>query len=1494
MDRFPASDRYTAVRALGAGSSGRVYEVIDGRDGGRVALKMLDVATRDDFDALRAEFLVLSNLSHPMLAGVRDFGRLGPAGLPYFTQELVDGVDPREWADRDPTKACAVGAQIAWALAYVHEHGLVHLDTKPANIRVDSDRARLLDFGMARRLGDTAFSGGSPAYMAPEVLTGRPFDHRADIYGLGATLYELMCGRPPFVGASVGAVFEQILFANPLPLTTVAPSCPESVSDLVIAMLAREPGARPDHAAGVARALASLAGPDLAPLPAGRPGCIGRDPERRMLADAAGIIRLRGPRGMGKRFLLGLTLRRAQADGHRTGVASGGGLDALAEAVRDAGLNFEAPDTLGLPNADARRLLIDAITGALTPETTLGIVGGDRLPELETEARIIVCTESPGADGLTLEPFSATQVRRFLEATRPGATVTDAVVATAFERTGGNPGHLAIVAVDPDAPLDVGERLNALPDAERDILQTIALAGRAVLASELAEILDSEDEPIVSHLTGLTSRGLAVVEAMAGARRYDVQPPALRARIIGEPLVEAARLPDLASRVALIEPSLAALRAWGDRDTLVQRLRQEAARTVELDRRRTLLAELWALDGARDAGLALESTLDEMGLRVEQGQLLRTLPADEPEVILRAAFHAMWTRENERATTLARRVRKASDDPELTARAHRVDGLVAQRAGDHAAASRSFAAARAALPPEGGDAILRAHTVHDLGVSALYLGRHAEAMPCFREALELKLTHRERAGARITRQNLGICHEALGQPRAALRAWEESLLEAGKLGSPRGEAWNHMALGGLLRRMGRRDVAHEHLQRAQAIAARLGQPLLSSGVETELALLDGSDEVLRQAADRLVAQGDGYGVERLALELAERALRAGRQPEPEWLQGDQLGERQVGARALAMVMGGAAIEVPDGMSPALAIARARQHSTGGRPHEADEILRDALDIAWAPSDRDWLEAELGQAPGASGAAGDASIALDVLAITRELNSGRSSAEVVDLVLDTAISVTEAERGFLLLAAPSRGGGTGKVKIAAARNLDRERVRGGLERLSRGVALEVLRTGEPLLLADAAAAGHLAVDASIRELGLMSVLCVPLRARGGGSLGCLYLDHRFRRRVFAPEMVRFVDLLSDQAALALETARLLESARSHALEIQRLNELLCEREANTRTELDETRLLLAATRSELHTRFAYEGIIGRSQALKKTLSMLDRVIPTELPVLLEGESGTGKELLAKAVHDGGARSRGAFVAVNCGATPHNLFESAFFGHVRGAFTGADQARRGYFELADGGTLFLDEVGELPLDAQAKLLRALETGRFWPVGAQEERGSNARIVCATNRQLDEMVAAGSFREDLFYRLACVRVPVPPLRDRPADVPLLVSHFLDGVPLEPAALAALCAYPWPGNVRELRNEITRAVALLSGSEITLGQLSDSVRSTSRQGAPSGGLPTFRGDLKAYLNDIERRVVAEAMERHQGNLTRTAAFLGSSRFGLRKKLVRLGLRDA
>ncbi|MGC3997937.1 MAG: sigma-54 dependent transcriptional regulator [Anaeromyxobacter sp.] len=324
------------------------------------------------------------------------------------------------------------------------------------------------------------------------------------------------------------------------------------------------------------------------------------------------------------------------------------------------------------------------------------------------------------------------------------------------------------------------------------------------------------------------------------------------------------------------------------------------------------------------------------------------------------------------------------------------------------------------------------------------------------------------------------------------------------------------------------------------------------------------------------------------------------------------------------------------------------------------------------------------------------------------------------------------------------------------------------------------------------------------------------------------------------------------------------------------------------------------RTELASAYGVSRLVVASPAMQEVLRQVQKVAPQKTTVLLEGESGTGKELVARALHELSPRASFPFVAVNCGAIPAELLESELFGHVKGAFTDARRDHAGLAAEADGGTLLLDEIGELPLGLQVKLLRFLQEEEIRPVGGTRARRVDVRVVAATGRDLGKAVAAGQFREDLYWRLNVVAVRLPPLRERPEDVAALADHFLarcarlrpelGGLAFSAEAREALQGHRWPGNVRELEHAVERAVVLAEGAEIREEDLPDTVRAAA---APEAAAPGLDADLslKNGVREVEARLIRAALERTGGNRTRATELLGISYRALLYKLKEYGI---
>jgi transcriptional regulator with GAF, ATPase, and Fis domain len=524
-------------------------------------------------------------------------------------------------------------------------------------------------------------------------------------------------------------------------------------------------------------------------------------------------------------------------------------------------------------------------------------------------------------------------------------------------------------------------------------------------------------------------------------------------------------------------------------------------------------------------------------------------------------------------------------------------------------------------------------------------------------------------------------------------------------------------------------------------------------------------------------------------------------------------------------------------------------------------------------------------------------------ITRALGRETELQPLLHLIVDSAVALVGGERGFMLLEG-GEASGSGEVdpesmSVRVARSFDRSDIPIPSSRLSMGIAVRVAKSGRPLLSVDAGHDDRFSGMASVEDLRLRSVLCLPVLLDGRVE-GVLYVDNRLQRGAFSEDDLDFAEMLAGQAGLAIRNARLVTELRERnqrlgesARQIQHLNEQLGRKIRDRDTELAVVRAELERERG----RYDYGQIVGASEGMRRVFQQLDRIIETEMPVLIHGDSGTGKELVARAIHYNGPRKEAPFIVENCAALPDTLLESELFGHTRGAFTGADRAKKGMIEQADGGTLFLDEIGDMSPDMQKKLLRVLQEGEVRPLGSNRVIHVDVRLLAASHRNLESMVQAGEFREDLYYRINVLSIDLPPLRERREDIPLLTEALLARAAREARrtvpvisheALALLVAYDWPGNVRELENEMRR-VSVLAEDVVHIDHLSASLRDqavAAEGAAPAVQAPVVVGDLRAAVASFERRAIEDSLARAGGNKSRAAKELGISRFALQRKL--------
>jgi transcriptional regulator with GAF, ATPase, and Fis domain len=447
-------------------------------------------------------------------------------------------------------------------------------------------------------------------------------------------------------------------------------------------------------------------------------------------------------------------------------------------------------------------------------------------------------------------------------------------------------------------------------------------------------------------------------------------------------------------------------------------------------------------------------------------------------------------------------------------------------------------------------------------------------------------------------------------------------------------------------------------------------------------------------------------------------------------------------------------------------------------------------------------------------------------------------EILDELLDSVIDLTGADKGFLILVEDDQ------FTVQKARNVHRETIPDAMDHVSDSIIGRVLETRESLIVSDAMHHDEFNSSESVVNMQLSSVMCVPLKDRGE-LIGLIYVGNEQVTHLFEERHLEMLSVFAAQASLIVANAILVR-------DLQFDKKMLKER-------VEELR---------------FGDIIGASDAMRSIYQKVEKVAPTDVSVLVTGETGTGKELVARELHNRSSRYDGPFVTINCGAIPENLLESELFGHVEGAFTGANATKEGKFQYADGGTIFLDEIGEMPMNLQVKLLRVLQEHQITKVGSNTPESVDIRVIAATNRNLEAAVDDGEFREDLFYRLNVVTLELPPLEIRGDDIVLIARHYIHEIcdemeigqkELSNEAIHALKNYSWPGNVRQLQNKLKKAVLLSERSVIT----PDDLELNAEMLDPI--VP-----LSEAKERFAHRYVLEALERNEGNRTKAAEELG------------------
>ncbi len=1186
-------------------------------------------------------------------------------------------------------------------------------------------------------------------------------------------------------------------------------------------------------------------------------------------------------------------------------------VDALAVLARRRGVT--AADVASLPPSEAGEEAARARLRAVSPEAkalleVLAVVQVALPEELlsvasgATPERVAECEQaglvSRGADGLALTDRAVAEVLlddlHTEEAAARAGRVLDAPGAAALPRA--SRARVAVAAGRPDAIVDI------VPEAAREL----ALAGASAAALALRSAL-------APHVHGTAARDNALERARLAhaVGRYDdaeawarqvrddsgasSQERAAAVVAAGRACISAGRFDDAVAVLSRVPEDAPA----GARASAIRELAKVHLRRGDYD----------ACERAVDRGLALAPPDDPA--RVE------LLTSAGMVASYRGDHVAARVRYNE-ALSLARAVGSKRDEANVLTYL----AIDHHRAGEHVRASDLYGQSLE-MARENGDVGSMATFALNLGAITQELGDPARAAEHYEAAARLARRAGRASTDVVARTNLANLHVYLGLYQRARLEADGALHDAEEAGMKPAAAQAIALLGDVASRTGDvelalvkyddaiaryravgqlREVAESLLDAAEALMLRNGPSDLSAAsarLADARSVIDAEGiEDFRLRLRLLLGRargdnGDEGAVGELEAVLAE-ARRAGNR-EMEWQTLAALGQLHAvrGADFVARRHDQEAMEVLE--SIATRLPRDHREAFWHDPRRREVRRRAGARGGMATRPVTHETTVHGVLPG-----GLEARAARLLELIKRLASELDVDRLLERITDSAVELSGAERGFVLLVGEDGRLVPRTVRDAGAQEPDPHVA------FSQSIAEAVLIDGDPIITVDARDDNRLSEYMSVHKLMLKSVACLPIRSPRG-TVGVLYLEHRMRRGRFDEADVDLLFAFADQAAIALENARLIAENERRRRELEEANRELEKAKAEIErvlvartTELEEAKRELDRAREELRGSYHRHGIIGTSEPMRRVFAVIDRVLEQSIPVVIQGESGTGKELVARAIHYGGPRAKKPFVAVNCAAIPEALLESELFGHVKGAFTGADRDRRGVLSQAHGGTLFLDEVGDMPPKMQVDMLRVLQDKRVRPIGAERDEEVDVRVIAASNKSLADLVERGEFREDLFYRLDVVDIRLPPLRERPEDVPLLCEHFLsqfaerDGAPakrISRGALERLAEHPMPGNVRQLEHVLLNAWVLVEGDVIEPDDLALDADASSvdrvaaerarRAIAASEGKSAEEAAPQSFddFKVDEKRRILEALETSGWNRVRAAKVLGIPR---------------
>ncbi|MBX7148953.1 sigma 54-interacting transcriptional regulator [bacterium] len=1491
-------NRYSIIRPLGGGLSGEVFAVAD--DDGEKALKFLkkvqfNVSKDEALQSFKNEFSILSELNHPHIARILDFGFDTRQEKYFFTTELVCGRDffaATAESSFDEIEMLAV--EVLRALNYLHSRGIFHLDIKPQNVLVGEEggvkKAKLIDFGLAG-FANPRKKVGTPAYMAPEVILGGTLDGRTDLYSFGVLLYKVLTRQNPFASKNARESLERHRTLIPQAPSEVSPLVPKFWDRIVLRLLAKNPTDRYPEASAVIRDINFLNNKNhdvetmdtrLSYLPE-KGVLIARDKQEKVFHDMfksiftehqsllARLLIISGKTGTGKSRLLSEFKYHSQLSNVPVY-----GWSSFSREKKTPPFCLVIDTTDQVPVQEVNRLLqkhahdeillLWAVEECPAQLAQCQIIKLEHFNKLELAEYISMVTglSSPPQkliDGLHKRtegnPLFVTELLKTMLASNMLLNASGRWASNTFQDIDINFEKIQI----PQTLLGLlNKRYQALAVDEQTLLEWLTIFNRPLSVDEFKELTAFQN--VEAELLKLTSLGL--VERTSREKHYFFSNLLMRDAILAD--MTADKMGRMHNDAALfvkknngdhddylyhmgrgtnhslaVDALLKLSETQTQNDQFLQAIESVSMawkRAQNLDlalqiRVETRLAECFIL--ARDYKNAVHHYQHLSDIH-ETDPVLKNLPyvfqiqeklgdlfvkLDQLDRARELFEKALLSLKNQKERTVERMVIE-NHLASIHMREGRLDEAesIFERnqalwngfdlANQQKVTNNKLAQVKSMKKDYAGaicqilsdiafyekiqDSYLLTKTYHFLG--DLYysqmlnaggserVGLKEEALKAFFKCTEI--SKKIQAHDLMLRSYNGMAnlYYVEKEYKSSLEYYERALALARTQEEFQSASAIATNMGNIFKLLKNYADAYSHF----VYAINTLESLNPKNYYTWLYLFNAHVELSETFRDT------GDAVQALEhLNIAEGIIQ--KNPSLE-------------AYRFWIHLETAKTELKNNNRVAAEESLARAETLALQPHELEELSKFKASLIGQENKADMKPEEE--------VMNSVTKYETILQINKFINSEHNPELLLKMVLNYALELSGAETGMVLLINEA-----GDFDIKATVNTPNVN---SLSNFSNSVARQVLNTGKEAIIADALADDRFTSSQSIVLSEMKSVLCLPIRSKNR-TIGVFYLDNRFKTDAFLNADIKVLNAFCDQVGIALENARLISGYEG-------IKKKLEEQLEKTSEELTHVKERLDIEISAYLTKYSYDNIISKSEAMGEIFKLLDKITETNLSVYLFGASGTGKELIARALHyNNKARSQKRFVAINCGAIPANLIESELFGYKAGAFTGAVKDKKGLFEEAHGGTIFLDEIGELDLSLQVKLLRVLQEGEVRKIGDTHSVKVDVRVVCASHKDIAKMVSEQKFREDLFYRLCQITVAIPPLADRREDIPVLCEHFIEkyrtenkmdaSIKASPEFMKALLAHNWPGNIRELENLISVACALREGGHLTLASI-------------------------------------------------------------------------